>query len=267
MRANSALQALMPNYAMDNDTARPALRAPHSARHPDVRLHRVRFFCRTSLAAACCLALLAMVGCTAVVPWEMLSFTGLKEAPIEGALVDGNSRPPVLRRCLQARDSYAQCDYAFQDSAGNKVNIYRDLLPALDAHAEQIGQLKPWINKVDAKNAKEPSEVPYKMFLLTISPAIVLVVPVADGRSGYYKNRNCSTLLWRGCLQSQAFRGNAYWFTQDPPIARDAFWFTTAEQKGSFHGLGDEASHDISVGGSNLRLVARDEQWVVQRAK
>lgn len=205
-------------------------------------------------------------GCAAMVPWDILTFPGVS-GPIPGALNIGDSRPPVLRRCIQAFNSYPNCDYGFTDSNQKVVDIFSVLLESLDTYAEKTSELRPWVNKINMKNAPDPEKVPYRMFLLTISPSIVLVVPIAPKASDYYRN-SCSTLLYKGCIQSQGFRGNAYWFHESPPVVSGSFWFTTEDRPGSVHYLNEgKSEHDILVGKSIVRLSQANSHWEVHRVK
>ncbi len=212
------------------------------------------------------LCALIAAGCASYHPWIVLTFPPLS-GPIPGALNIGDARPPIQTRCEIAYNTYSKCDYAFIDSDGKRIDIFGELMVALDAHAERTAELKPWVNKIDMENPPDPSRVPYKMFLLSISPAIVLATPIRPSRSEYYKT-HCSTLLFKGCIQSQGFRGSAYWFHESPPIVDGSFWFTSDEPQGAVHYLKKgEAAHEITVGQAMLRLVQADTRWSVQRVK
>ncbi len=215
------------------------------------------------------LAFLATVlsACTSLAPWETLSFSGINS--VVGALNAGDTRPNVLRRCVQAMNTYPACDYAFVDSNGDKVNIYDDLVVKLDAHGQEIEDLKPWVltEKMQLeRRGPNPYKFPYKMFLLTITPAIVLVVP-ADPRDDFW-SKQCSTLLTGGCIQSQGFRGNAYWFRESPRAAEGSFWFTTEEPLGSKHSVGLASPiQQIAVGSALVELAQENGRWTVRRKR
>ncbi|MEJ1355969.1 MAG: hypothetical protein RPV21_08640 [Candidatus Sedimenticola sp. (ex Thyasira tokunagai)] len=208
---------------------------------------------------------LLMAGCTSMAPWQTLTFTGHK-IPTVGALNAGNTRPHILRRCIQARNSYAKCDYGFKGSNQNIVNIYDDLLPSLDDHAERIPKLKPWVKKARMRNTRSEESFPYKMYLLTISPAIVLVVPATPGYKEYSPSRRCDRLLTTGCIQSQSYRGNAYWFQEQPPVIEGSFWFSPNESSGSIHMLDlNQRVQDIVVGNTILRISKFNSKWDANR--
>lgn len=220
----------------------------------------------TRFTALLCFLVGILTGCTTMAPWNVLTFERVS-GPIPGALNVGDIRPPVLRRCVQAYNSYPTCDYGFTDSNQRVVDIYNDLMASMDSHAEKTTELRPWVNRINMKDAPDAAKVPYRMFLLTISPAIVLVVPITPTASDYSKKR-CDTLLFKGCIQSQGFRGSAYWFHDTPPVANGSFWFTTEDQPGSVHYLRDgQPEHEIAVGQAIVRLSNANSHWEVHRVK
>ena len=196
----------------------------------------------------------SLVGCATLGAWETLTFPNMS-GPIPGPLNVGNERPPVQRLCTQSYRSHPQCDYAFIDSAQRKVNIFEDLLVSIDGYAEHVADLKSWVRKADARSGlREEAKFPYRMHLLTISPAIVLVVPSQHSLSEFNTDPCRGTLLFGGCIQSQSFRGNLYYFQEAPAVTSGSFWFTPTEAKGVIHQLPDEKTTQISVEGAVLRL-------------
>lgn len=118
------------------------------------------------------LPLLALAACAAVTPWETLTFSSLS-GPIPGPLNVGDERPYVQRRCTQTLNNHPQCQYAFIDSSQRKVDIFKDLLVSIDGHAEQVAPLRPWVRKANMRvDAREEARFPYRMHLLTVSPAV-----------------------------------------------------------------------------------------------
>lgn len=218
--------------------------------------------------SALCLLLLALSGCAAIGPWETLTFPSLS-GPIPGPLNVGNERPFLQRHCTQTFNSYPQCDYAFIDSSQRRVNIFKDLLVSIDGHAEQVAELKPWVRKTDKpSDLREEAKFPYRMHLLTVSPAVVLVVPSQHSLKDFFNDPCQGTLLFRGCIQSQSFRGNLYYFQEAPAVAAGSFWFTPGEAKELIHPLpSDRISQEVSVGGAVLRLTQNSGRWQVERLK
>ncbi len=186
------------------------------------------------------------------------------EASIIGALNVGNARPPVQARCgaapFMSGSSAPTCAYAFVDSAGRRVDIF-DLRDRIDAIAETLPQLRPWVNKVGDR--KDERLFPYRMYLLTVSPAIVLVVPRAQSEN----HEPCGFLLRTGCIQSQSFRGNSYWFRGSPSMQPGAFWFNADDgvPTGSIPNV--ETKVTITSGDASLSLLPSNGQWLVSRYK
>lgn len=121
--------------------------------------------------------------------------------------------------------------------------------------------LRPWLNKVE--HGKDGRDFPYKMHLLTVSPAIVLVVP----RTAAERFSSCSGLIWPGCIQSQSFRGNDYWFQGEPLVRSGSFWFTLEKPGQTFALDASVQETRIETPQAGLKLLAENGTWKVQRQK
>ena len=209
------------------------------------------------------IALYVLTACAALGSWDIWISTASPN-PTAGALNVGGVRPPILANCNRPRlTPYDNpCTYAFADSQGKKVNVLDDLLKSIDASAEKIAQLKPWITKIGSKEDSGRRSYEHKMFLLTISPAIILVVP----NKNKWPDDICSTLFLQGCIQSQSFRGNAFWFRGAPKISEDSFWFSPEDVDGKIHAI-DSISNatDIRLKEAVVRLTRAGAEWQVER--
>jgi hypothetical protein len=189
--------------------------------------------------------------------WQQADING----EVVGALNAGNARPPVQQRCgtppFMAPHG-TTCAYAFVDSTAKRVDIF-DLLKRVDLVAEKLPQLRPWLNKINDR--KDERLFPFKMHLLTVSPAIVLVVP----RSRTQEHESCGFLLRTGCIQSQSFRGNAYWFRGNPRIQDGSFWFNVDEPNSIVSLEVGTGSLTIASSGATIRLVPSGGEWLVHR--
>jgi hypothetical protein len=177
-----------------------------------------------------------------------------------GALNVDSIRPLIQARCgADLNASGRSCSYAFVDSQGKYIDVFH-LVGLLDRRARKVPQLQPWIAKADQR--ADVVTPPYQLHLLTVSPAIVLAVPSAAGG----KPNPCNTLLFKGCAQSQTFRGSGYWFRTDPRVAAGSFWYTLEDAL--VRDL-DEVlpSQQIEFEGALLRLAAKDGVWQVLRLK
>lgn len=204
------------------------------------------------------LILLALlVGCSSPgLVWQTADING----QIIGALSTGNTRPLVQQNCGTSKfmsPHGTTCSFAFIDYSGSRVNIF-ELLDRIDKVAERIEALRPWINKISDR--KDERLFPYRMHLLTVSPAIVLVVP----RPSAEIHESCGFLLRTGCIQSQSFRGNSYWFRGNPSVQNGSFWFNLDEPK-VINPLISQSNIQITSGGATLRLVMNNSEWLVYR--
>lgn len=203
-----------------------------------------------------------MSGCMHSLVWSEANFSGttLRVKRVEGALNVNNERPPIQSRCGPDLNPVgSSCAYGFVDSNGEKVDVFQ-LVKRLDRRAEEVPELKRWVAR-GATNYRAEA-FPYKLYLVTISPAVVLVVPrTGDGFSDL-----CRSLLLEGCAQSQAFPGNGYWFQGVPRIAPGSFWFSLEDRNVHPIDAGArefEISHEMAL----LRFTSNGGQWSISRTR
>lgn len=180
---------------------------------------------------------------------------GRTGAELLGPISMGTTRQPVVGGCYTTFMYSGGCDLIFTDRFGRHVDGHR-LANELDQTAKHIGPLAPWLSR----SLNDSSKLPYDLYLLTISPAIVLAVPLGASRT------SCSSVYDQGCIQSQGFRGQAYWYRNAPAIRTGSFWYSVDGDK--HHqidvGLGRV---EITTGGAVLELVADGNIWTVRRTK
>lgn len=201
-------------------------------------------------------------GCIRSLVWSDANFSGtdLRIKRAEGALNVNGERPPIQSRCGPDLNAVGtSCAYAFIDSRGDKVDILQ-LVQRLDRRAEQVPELKQWVGR--GNRNYRPDSFPYKLHLLTVSPAIVLAVPRTDGTPAGL----CWTLLFEGCAQSHAFSGNGYWFRESPRVVPGSFWFSL-DSRGTNELVGGQKEVEISHEGALLRLSDGGETWRVVRVQ
>lgn len=105
------------------------------------------------------------------------------------------------------------------------------------------------------------------MYLVTISPAVVVVVP-SEAIKEWPRSKNCGKLLVTGCIQSKRFRGNAYWFRHSPEITEGSFWFAPGEPKGTIHHIDTRQNKiKIIINDAEIMLTQEDGNWTVNRLK
>jgi hypothetical protein len=224
-------------------------------------MYAIQLFARNlSRVVALLVALLPFAACAPIAGrWNELESPRSK--PVPGALNAGGARPNVLYRCGPSGFlAGPTCDYAFTDSFGKSIRIW-PLLGELDFFTEQLPVLRPWLNKVE--HGKDGRDFPYKMHLLTVSPVIVLIVP----RTAAERFSSCGGVIWPGCIQSQSFRGNDYWFQGEPLVRDGSFWFTLEKSGQTFALDASVKETRIDIPQATLKLLAENGVWKVQRQK
>lgn len=176
-------------------------------------------------------------------------------AELQGPITMGDSRAPVLGTCRSTFMYSGTCDLIFTDLHGRHVDGLK-LAGDLDRAATNMAPLKPW-----ASRSFEDSQLPYDLYLLTISPAIALAVPLSSG-----PRTHCSSVYQEGCIQSQGFRRQAYWYRSVPPVRAGSFWFAVGVD--AVQSVDATASKvKIVWEGAEIQLTRSGEDWSVYRTK
>lgn len=180
---------------------------------------------------------------------------GRTGAELLGPISMGTTRQPVMGGCNTTFMYSGGCDLIFTDHFGRRVDGHR-LARELDQTAKQIEPLTPWLSK----SLNDLSRLPYDLYLLTISPAVVLAVPSGSSRV------SCSSVYDQGCIQSQGFRGQAYWYRKAPTVRAGSFWYAVDVDK--HHQIDTRLGKvEITTSGAVLELAADGESWTVRRTK
>lgn len=150
----------------------------------------------------------------------------------------------------------------FRDHTGKEIDT-QTIRKTIDAYLPKVKPFEQWvlIAKSQSEHSRYTSKFPYKLHLLTISPIVVLVVPISpserfgcngqSGRDGYIS----SGLLLPAC----------YRYLEPPSVAQGSFWFSPEDATG-IHYLPDEKdSITIQVNGSSVDLAKSDGHWLVMR--
>lgn len=172
-----------------------------------------------------------------------------------GPIVVGKDRRSVLGNCHQTFMYSGTCDLVFIDHRGSHIDGFQ-LARELDQTGKHVASMAPWLSK----SLGDESKLPYDLYLLTISPAIVLAVPVAP------PHIQCGSVYAQGCIQSQGFRGKAYWYRVPPPIRAGSFWYVEGGDEQFSIDVQSEAV-DISAKGAVIELSATDGIWSIVRKK
>jgi hypothetical protein len=180
---------------------------------------------------------------------------GRTGAELLGPISIGTTRQPLVGGCYTTFMYSGGCDLIFTDRFGRHVDGHR-LARELDQTAKQIEPLAPWLSK----SLDDSSKLPYELYLLTISPAVVLAVPHGASRT------SCSSVYDQGCIQSQSFRAQAYWYRKAPTIRAGSFWYVVDGDK--HHQIDARLGKvEITTNGAVLELTADGDTWTVRRTK
>ena len=92
-----------------------------------------------------------------------------------GPTIGQGVKAPVFQKCEQKlMDGARQCALAFEDARGQKIDVFRGLVPAVDSYLQNLPEFQSWPK---SNGLPVQTKIPYKLHLLTISPAIVVLVP------------------------------------------------------------------------------------------
>ena len=178
-------------------------------------------------------------------------------APLQGPIAIGESRGVVTGECAMGFAYRGYCDLMFEDLHGRRVDGHR-IAAELDRKASTLAPLARWMKPVEGGM---DSELPYDLFLLTITPEVVLAVP-----RGKPRQPRCWSVYEAGCIQSMGFRAHAYWYRTPPRMHPGSFWFSRAANGPQMIETVD-AEVVIAVDRAVVRLKPNQGNWRVIREK
>ncbi|MRW92048.1 hypothetical protein GJ699_18805 [Duganella sp. FT80W] len=192
----------------------------------------------------------------------LISFSGcvgydLSWKPIEGAgpYLSEGVFAKAFQKCEQRlMDGAPQCRIAFEDEFGNKQEVFHDLVSELDRLVLKIPESNTW-----GRTRSVPVEVkvPYKLFLVTISPIIIIAVPAPQ-----LKTEACWSDAPRGqCLRSYTAYNNGYSLSNSIPIVDGSVWLSPATTK-SVHPIPSGVDeYAFPLDGIDAKLIQEDGIW------
>lgn len=195
----------------------------------------------------------ALTACSFHGPWNTLAEKGPR--------VSGGSEATVQERCQgqMPMSDVVRCERVLLTEQGDRVSISGEI-EALERYLVNVPQIAPWITPPNGPN-KGPG--PYKLFLISFFPTIVVAVP--QQRSTDW---SCSgSQMKNGCIRSRAINLNSYWFRALPPIADGSFWFSPQLNEGSVQIDAHQPSITIRVGTSELSLAASNGEWKIEKVQ
>jgi hypothetical protein len=167
----------------------------------------------------------------------------------------------VFRKCEQRlMDGARQCEIAFADGDhGSRVEVFHDLVGELDSYLARLPASHSWGT---TNSSPQQTRVPYKLFLVTILPSIVVAVPSPPA-----KTENCWVDAPEGnCLRSYFAAGNSYVLSTTTPATAGSFWFSPGITTDLIAIPVGATTVQLPLKGINAKLERRGEQWQFVRS-
>lgn len=185
----------------------------------------------------------------------------------EGPLAWGSVRAKVMKKCDSGPSGFSDvtnCKWAFVDHRGTKVDASEDVQKLLDDFMPQVEILKPWVmipHDGGSLSAPERSRVPYRLHIVTVSPVVLLAVPIQHGETDYC----AGPWVKQGCIPSRRFSLEPYWYKKPPRAVEGAFWIAPCLGVKSKKIESATTEVFIPLPDSRLRLQPKDGFWAISR--
>lgn len=172
-----------------------------------------------------------------------------------GPYLSGTSFARVFQKCEQRlMDGARQCKIAFEDEAGKKHEVFHDLVSELDDLILRIPEAAAWQR---TKSSAAEIKVPYKLFLVTLSPIVVIAVPAAP-----VTTEPCWSDAPRGnCLRSYVAANNSYLLSTTIPIVAGTFWLSPLRTASRNFVPTDSDEYKFPLDGVNAKLIRQGDSW------
>ncbi len=198
-----------------------------------------------------------------------------KDTPWQGPLIAGNQSANLQERCdltqVFMSDS-TRCDRAFIDHNGRRVDVTVDVRDVIDDYLDHVPELAPYIGqrRTDFKSGESPWQSPrkgspFRVYILTISPIIVLAVPRANFQEDYDELYCTANIFARGCLPTSRLSLCPYWYKGAPRVRAGSFWFSPALPGSSIAVPEGLSEYAIKVGSDQVLLRNDGTHWTVTR--
>lgn len=219
----------------------------------------------SQLVGASKLLSFACLLCSCAVPGAFWTDT-----PWQGPLILGDQRARVQQRCDLTQEFMAEstrCDHAFIDQTGNRVDVTTEVRDPIDEYLDRVPELAPYAarRRTESKGWESGKASPFRIYVLTISPVVVLAVPRANNQEDY-DERYCTAKIYdRGCLPTSRLASSPYWYKGAPRVRAGSFWFSPALQGGSVAVPDNASEYTIEVGKERVLLRGDGMYWKVTR--
>jgi hypothetical protein len=172
-----------------------------------------------------------------------------------GPYLSGTSYAHAFRKCEQRlMDGARQCAIAFEDEDGLKHEVFHDLVGELDGLVMKVPGANLW-----PKTRSYPAElkVPYKLFLVTISPIIIVAVPAPP-----LQTEHCWVDAPDGkCLRSYIAASNGYSLSTAIPVVEGTVWLSSASAAQGRTIPIQVGEYKFPLDGVDANLIQKDGIW------
>lgn len=208
--------------------------------------------------------LIFLTGCTVMIPgtsWEPRNFIGPKSA--------NGSNSQVMWRCesgIHYMSNGGPCYIGFKVHDGNTIEL-NDVRNEVDEFMWNSDALRSWVAPPDHKGRwtkpwNSSARFPYQLHLLTISPTVILAVPI---RSDDNRDRCHITNYQSGCYSGHRFSAEPLQTNSSPRFVAGSFWFAPSLDM-DIHEIPQGVNHfTIDLPTSHLELDAHSGIWSIER--
>lgn len=183
--------------------------------------------------------------------------------PINGAgpYLSGTSFARVFQKCEQRlMDGAPQCKIAFEDEAGKKHEVFHDLVGELDDLVIRIPEAATWKRTM---GSPVMIKVPYKLFLVSFSPIIVVAVPAPP-----LVTEHCWSDAPRGnCLRSYIAANGGYSLSTTIPAVAGTLWLSPLSTSPGNLVPAEMDEYKLPLDGVNAKLIREGDSWRFVRQK
>lgn len=179
----------------------------------------------------------------------------------DGPLIKGNKHATASMRCT-SNPGGNSCAVYFKDHLGQVVDS-KTIVENIDAYLSNVRPFDKWVTAAKAQQPRSAytAHFPFKLYLLTMSPSVVMAVPAPPG---YHANCNGQSLKY-GYFTSRLLIPVCYQYFDTPEIANGSFWFSPDSRNGIDYIPDGIDSYTIKVNGATLELAKSGNQWIVVR--
>lgn len=181
----------------------------------------------------------------------------------DGPLIEGNKRAKTFYSCDDRPMGLSDARYclvAVEDHKGRKVQTDRDIGEVLNSYLASVPTLSKWApTRKDGTSAYVPGGFPYDLYLLTISPIVVLAVPHVHGDRWDDSRGPYDSTVYLRATQRPIFQHLS------PPIRSGSFWFSPDLKVNQQELPITDQHYSIPLDTSVLEFTAEASLWKVSR--